>query len=220
MPEYRFGVSLLSKDRFDDAYNEEVMIDKFTGEVLVKTQTGDTISYNYNSRLKSHIIETKSIANNMSIYGDIINVEMDNDVYAPFIMEFDKNYITNTITIPYYNCKKILFNVDIDAITVNKSGISSERNNLLLDMELLIYYNDDTTSDPIVISESIDQINHKVFNLTDDDFIKVPKGKVIAGFVLTSFKVKNYLVSYSGEITENTKNIRPIFNSLFAVVQV
>ena len=43
MPEYRFGVSLLSKDRFNDAYNEEVMIDKLTGEVLVKTALGDTI---------------------------------------------------------------------------------------------------------------------------------------------------------------------------------
>ena len=96
MPEYRFGISLLSKDRFSDAYNEEVMIDKSSGEVLVKTPDGDVISYNYNSRLKSHIIEMKAIANNLSVYGDILNIEFD-DIIAPFVMEYDKNYIINEI---------------------------------------------------------------------------------------------------------------------------
>ena len=219
MPEYRFGISLLSKDRFHDAYNEEVMIDKLTGEVLVKTPTGDTISYNYNSRLKSHIIETKAIANNVSIYGDIISIEMD-DKYAPFMMEFDNNYIINETIFPYPKCKKILFNIDIDALDIDGHEITYKRNNILIEMSLSIYFDDGTRSDILPISCSIDQLNHKVFDVYDKSIIPNPEDKNIAGFILSNFTVKNIIVDYvSNEQNEHNKIIRPIFNSLFAVVQ-
>ena len=220
MPEYRFGVSLLSKNRFNDAYPEELMVDKLTGEVLVKTPTGDTISYNYNSRLKTHIVETKSIANNVSVYGDIISIEMD-DKYAPFTMDYDTNYITEELIFPYENCKKILFNVDIDAITVNPNGMSYERNNMLLELELSLFFNDNTTSDKVVLNYSMDKLNHKVLNLTNGSLFTIPNDKTISGFILSGFKIKNTLVDYITEYeTESNTNIRPIFNSLFAVIQV
>ena len=220
MPEYRFGVSLLSKNRFKDAYNEELMVDKLTGEVLVKTPTGDTISYNYNSRIKSHIVETRSIANNVSIYGDIISIEMD-DKYAPFIMDYDTDYIVSEILFSYENCKKILFNADIDAITVDPDGISYERNNIVLELELSLRFNDDTSSDKVILNYSIDELNHKVLNLTNESLFIIPNGKTISGFILSSLKIKNKVVDYTtGEEQESNKNIRPIFNSLFAVVQI
>lgn len=220
MPEYRFGVSLLSKDRYKDAYNQELMVDKLTGEVLVKTPTGDTISYNYNSRLKSHIVETKSIANNVSVYGDIISIEMD-DKYAPFTMDFDTNYITSELVFPYENCKKILFNADIDAITIDPDGISHERNNMLLELELSVIFNDNTNSDKITLNYSMDKLNHKVLNLTNNSLFTVPTNKTISGFILSGFKIKNTLVDYiTEEEIGNDTNIRPIFNSLFVVIQV
>lgn len=219
MPEYRFGISFLSKDRFTEAYKEELMVDKLTGEVLIKTPAGDTISYNYNSRIKSHIVETRNIANNMSIYGDIISIEMDN-VHAPFTMEFDKNYIVNEMIIPYYNCKKILFNVDIDAIDINLTGASYDRNNMLIELVLSLYFDDNTTSDSINISYSMDQLNHTVLNLIDNNQFKNPKNKNIAGIIISSFKINNTIISYNGEYTESDKSIRPIFNSLFAIIQV
>lgn len=219
MPEYRFGISLLSKDRFTEAYNEEVMIDKLTGEVLVKAPTGDTISYNYNSRLKSHIVETRAIANNLSVYGDIISIEFDN-INAPFTMEFDRDYIVNDLVIPYNNCKNVLFNADIDAITINTSGISYERNNMLLELTLAAVFNDNTMSADITIKESIEHLNHKKINLLDGDTVIIPDDKAISGIVLKSFKIMNSVVNHSGEIVESDDIIRPIFNSLFAVIHV
>lgn len=219
MADYRFGISLLSKDRFNEAFNEEVMIDKLTGEVLVKSPTGDVISYNYNSRLKSHITETKMIANNRAIYGDIISIEMD-DVHAPFVMEFDKNYITNPIYIPYENCKKILFNVDIDSITIVNDIISHDRNNMLIELELSLYYSDNTETNIATISFNMNEFNHKVLSLIDNSVIDINDMKTVAGIKISSFKIKNVVMDYVGEIIINDDNIRPIFNSLFAVIQV
>jgi len=47
MPEYRFGVSLLSKDRFDDAYLTE--LDKKYDEIIskAKKQNEEPITINY-----------------------------------------------------------------------------------------------------------------------------------------------------------------------------
>lgn len=219
MPDYRFGVSLLSKNRFSEAYNEELMVDKLTGEVVIKTPSGDAISYNYNSRLKSHIVETRAIANNMSIYGDIISIEMDN-IHAPCIIEFDKNYIEDGLIIPYHNCKKILFNADIDAITVNPDGVSHDRNNMLIELKLSVYFDDGTESDSIDIAYSMNQLNCKVLNLTNNSIVHNPKNKIITNIKLSSFKIINKVMNYNEEYIESDKLIRPIFNSLFMVIQV
>ena len=133
MAKNRFGISLLSKKNHSNAYNEELMVDKDTGEVLIKSPTGHTISYNYNSRSQSQIATTKSIANNLSIYGDIISIELDN-MLAPSSMEYDTDYIINPLYIAYSNCKKILFNFDIDAISLVNNGISHDRNNMLIEL--------------------------------------------------------------------------------------
>lgn len=214
MPEYRFGISLLSKEKLEDAYLEELMVDKSTGEVLVKTPSGDTISYNYNSRVKSHLTETKTIANNVSVYGDIISIEMDN-VNAPFTMTFGKNYLQNELPIIYPRCKKILFNADIDCITVNTQGISRDRNNISLELVMSVMFSDDSRSEPIVINGSINQFNQRVFNLAD-----YADNENVSGIVITSFMAVDNLVDYSGNVINDSIIKRPIFNSLFAVIQV
>ena len=219
MADYRFGISLLSKDRFNEAFNEEVMIDKLTGEVLVKSPTGDIISYNYNSRLKSHVSSTKMIANNMSVYGDIISIEMDG-VHAPFVMEFDRNYIADPIIIPYANCKKILFNADIDSIKVINDAISHDKINMLVELEFSLYYFDSTETNIATVSLDMNEFNHRVLSLTDSSIVNIVGVKPIAGIKISSFKIKNVVMDYAGEIVINSDTIRPIFNSLFAVIQV
>lgn len=221
MASNRFGISLLSKKNRATAYKEELMVDKDTGEVLIKTPSGDTISYNYNSRLKSQISTIKSIANNVSVYGDIISIELDN-LDAPSVMEYDLNYITTALDIPYAECKKILFNIDIDAITVHNTtgSISHDRNNMLVEMELSLYYSDGTASDPVIISNSIYELNSKVFTLNDNSLILLNSKKKVAGIRLSSFKIHNIIMNYSGEVVPNTSTIRSIFNSLFAIIQV
>ena len=219
MSDNRFGISLLSKEKFNTAYDEEVMIDKNTGEILVKSSSGEVISYNYNSRLNSHISETKLIANNLGVYGDIVSIEFD-DTYAPFTMEFDKNYVPTPITIMYIKCKKLLFNLDLDPITMENNIISHNRNNIIIELSFSLYYTDATTSEPLTISCPINELNSNLFILNDNSSIVVESGKRIAGIQLNSFIVKNIIADNSGNIVPHSSIIRPIFNSLFAVIEV
>lgn len=218
---YRFGISLLSKDRYKNAYNEEVMIDKQTGQILIKTPElnhGDIISYDYNSRITSHITTIKSIANNVSVYGDIVSINFNDDV-TPFIMEYSKNHITTPIDIMYNNCKKAIFHADIDAITVNSNGISYARNNMLVEMELSLIYTDNMISDPTVISCPLNEFNNKVLFLNNNSLFVVPPYKNIIGIRVSSFKIFDSVMDYGGNSIETSNTIRPIFNSLFAVIE-
>lgn len=49
----RWGWSALSKNRYQDAYNEEVMIDKKTGEIVIKRADGVIVSYDHMARTQS-----------------------------------------------------------------------------------------------------------------------------------------------------------------------
>ena len=211
MPDYRFGISLLSKERSSEAYNEEIMIDKFTGEVLIKSKDGDVISYNYNSRLKSQLSAIKITANNMSVYGDIV---------APFTMEYDKNYILSPIILPYPNCKKILFNADIDPISISNVGVSHDMNNMVVELSLSLYYSDNSTTTPVTISCHLNEFNSKVLTLNDNSIFKLIPLKQVSGIRINSFIIKNIVMDYNGQVITHVHNIRPIFNSLFAVIQV
>jgi len=215
----RFGVSAWSKKNYKTAYNEEIMVDKLTGEFLIKTPTGDTISYNYNSRLSSQLTATKMNANNMSIYGDIISIEFD-DILAPFIMNFNSNYISSPINVIYPNCKRFMFSIDIDPIVINSAGISHNKNNLNIEISLSILYSDDTTSATKMFMYDINTFNSKVFNLSDTIF-EIDSSKEIKGIQLLSFKIHDTVITHDGiAIASEYVQIRPIFNSLFAVIEV
>ena len=67
----RFGFSALSKSNFLDAYNEEILVDKETGEFLVKSPDGQLLSYDYNNRIDHIHNDVKSVMNNLNVYGDL-----------------------------------------------------------------------------------------------------------------------------------------------------
>lgn len=46
----RFAVSALSKDRYLESVNEEIMVDKLTGEILIKDKNGYIVSADTTNR--------------------------------------------------------------------------------------------------------------------------------------------------------------------------
>jgi len=217
---HRWGVSLLSKENFADAFNEEVMIDKNTGEVLVKTPSGDTISYNYNSRLSSHVNATRIDANNYDIYGDIINISLDSTTgVSPFVMESGVNYIKTPIELAY-NCKRLMIHSDIDGITENVNGFSSQKNNMILKIGIALKYSDGTLSDTATISNSVDIMNNKIYHLQDNSIITLNTTKRVEALVLQSITLdaKKEEFGNPGTTTDIT-GIRPICNSIFMVLE-
>lgn len=208
----RFGISLLSKKNRNIAFLEEVMIDKETGEVLVKTPEGDIISYNFNSRIKSHIIEARADADNMNVYGNIYNIEFNN-VSLPSTLLYNTEYVTTPIELAT-KCRKLLIHLDIDPITINTDDISYIRNNLLVDIKLELVFNDNTVSPEIVISKSINTLNTFVF-----DIYNIANYREVKNIRVTSFQFKDQRISYDDRNIDNSNDkIRTICNSIFFII--
>lgn len=73
----RFEVSLLSRQRATDSVVEEVMIDKDTGQVLVKTKSGKIASYDYKVATANAIMTFAQFLRNKGVYTNIYSVEID-----------------------------------------------------------------------------------------------------------------------------------------------
>lgn len=217
MSKNRFGISLYSKKNYSSAYNEEVMIDKNTGEILIKTQNGDIRSYDYSSKLTSNINNLKKIANNKSIYGNIVNIEFDS--IAPFKMEFNKNYISTPIDIDI-KCKRILFNLDIDALSMSgENTFTIDKNNVNVSIDIGLIYLDNTISDTYTIDIDMNNLNNEVYTLNDNSIIKLPYNKIVKRLQIQSFKVNDIYVDHKGDQSTLAKNIDLLFNSLLLVIE-
>lgn len=213
MDENRFGISLLSKENLDIAYLEEVMIDKQTGEVLVKTPEGDTISYNFNTRLKSHIMDARNDANNLGVYGNIYAIEFDG-VNLPCTMQYNNDYITDPIIVNG-DCKKLMIHTDIDPIGINSTGISYNRHNILIECVIAVMYDDNTISDTIRIAMSNYSLNSHVI-----DIYNINSSKNVIGIQLQSFIIRNAPMDFDDSLIVNDTTIRPICNSIFFVMGI
>ena len=74
--EHRFGISGLSKENVNEAFLEEILVDKMSGEMLIKTPNGDIVSFDYNNRLKTNLVNIKHTGDDLNIYGNIKVVKM------------------------------------------------------------------------------------------------------------------------------------------------
>jgi hypothetical protein len=67
----RFAVSGLSRERKDEAVNEEILIGKHTGEFFIKTKDGVVISTDILNRLKASTDNAIRLAELSGITGDL-----------------------------------------------------------------------------------------------------------------------------------------------------
>lgn len=118
----RIGISALSKQNRSIAYNQELLVDKLTGELLIKTDNGDVVSYNYNARLAHHIDMVMMRAQNAGICGKIYSVIPDNvdgEQYEfPAIVAFNDWDSINNVVIDDTTFKKVLVSVDAECILI------------------------------------------------------------------------------------------------------
>lgn len=135
----RWGWSALSKGRSDVAYKEEALVDKQTGEFMIKTKDiGDIISYNYLNRLNDHKQNVIKTAQDMRIFGNMYSIEFNKEF--PKICENgkilsiqqgtdvlsglntnDPNFVdTDFIKIPY-KFNKFLLSIDLSSLVVKEN---------------------------------------------------------------------------------------------------
>lgn len=115
----RFGISALSKRNKDIAVNGEMMLDKETGEVLVKSQTdGFVISFDALARTKSMLEDADHMNQMMNMKGKVYLLDLDH-LHLPLTVEYDQNLLDNTILLKEGNLERMLFHIDLDEIVPN-----------------------------------------------------------------------------------------------------
>lgn len=110
---YRYGVSMLSRDKHTEALHEEVMIDKTTGQVLIKLQDSDkVVSYDSQTREQNTINHIKNICDGRLIQDDISMVVLENKT-LPIAIDSTNIIEHEAIDIDLYNTFKMYLDVSI-----------------------------------------------------------------------------------------------------------
>ena len=181
----RYGISALSKSRFTDAYNEEIMIDKMTGEILVKTPHGDVVSYNYNSRISSALQAIRVAADKVGVYGDIYSIKFDGQ--CPMVIESGQNYAAESVSIPFTK-NVFMFYIDMDSIAINETGFSSVEFDPEVTIEFRVKYVDDTTSEVYLNKKVVSEWNVTKLNLKEG-IVELDSAKPISHITIENFSV-------------------------------
>lgn len=214
--EKRFGFSLLSKSNNKIAYPEEVMVDKLTGDFAIKTPLGDTISYNYNTKLNEHMKSARQDANSLSIYGNIYNIPFSNRV-MPLSMTKDSANLYESVYIRG-NIKRFVLHADIDSVKINVDEFSMDRYYGIATFGIKIHYDDNSISEVLLKNVNTIDMNDTIFDLsTTDDYTNLNTSKGILGIEITQFDITGNTDAKKNPM--NAIEVRHILNSLFIIVE-
>lgn len=110
---YRYGISALSRESHVIAKNEELLVDKKTGQILLKRQDGRIMSYDSQTRFISSVETFKNKCREFGIRGMIYAFMLDN---KPLPSAFDngEDILIGDETLLLANCKKFLLQLDVD----------------------------------------------------------------------------------------------------------
>lgn len=219
--EHRFAISALSKNNKEYAYEEEILVDKNTSEILIKTPNGDIVSFGYSNRLKSNLDALKNTANYLKIFGNIYSVEFGDTVILPSTVSTGVNYLAESCTLnlssPESNFKQFILNCDITSYRYeeNKLTINELYPEFSLDMDLT--FNDNTNS-TVNITETSLRLNEKVLKLSD--YLSTTDiQKEIKTISFSNFRLTGKIIDRNGtEILDKT-NLRTILYSLFILLE-
>ena len=217
--EHRFGISGLSKENINEAFLEEILVDKMTGEMLIKTPNGDIVSFDYNNRLRNNLSTIKKVGNDLNIYGNIYNIEFESLILPCMVSEM-VNYLDPScelsLTGNLQKFKRLLLNVDISSFIYNENSITKDEVYPEFTIGLSLIFNDNTSKN-IEITDTVNIINNTIINLSDyltaDELLKDIKNVSFNNFILTG----NYRNIYGTSI--QTTNIRTILYSLYALIE-
>lgn len=146
----RFAVSALSRIHKNNAIPGEIMIQKETGQVLIKTNSGDVISYSSLARFKNHIDTLTIMAFNLNISGDMLSIELD-DIELPEVIQMNFNLLSEPLLIGT-SLKKILVSIDLDCVEMSS-------NDGLIEHEPFIKIDLMFKKDEDIITSSINLLN-------------------------------------------------------------
>lgn len=170
----RFGISALSKHNANTAIEEEIMVDKTTGEFLIKSREGYVISFDAMARRKSMLENVDQINSMMNMGGDVYMIDLDH-LHLPAPIEYGQQILQNSVVLKEKNLNRLLFNIDVDEVIPNTVAEVSVNEPIV---ELLIHAtkpgdNGEIYCVTFTIEKPISEINNRIIRI-EDIVLEVP----------------------------------------------
>jgi hypothetical protein len=173
----RFAVSGLSRERKDEAVNEEILIGKHTGEFFIKTKDGVVISTDILNRLKASTDNAIRLAELSGITGDLYKVDFD-QLVLPNHVDYSVNIIEGEpIELPI-KTKKILLNLDLDEYDILEDTAKPVNTEAMVRVIVEIALGNGETN-TIEIQQSIQNINYYPIELSYENVISIVISEIV-----------------------------------------
>ena len=173
----RFAVSGLSRERKDEAVNEEILIGKHTGEFFIKTKDGVVISTDILNRLKASTDNAIRLAELSGITGDLYKVDFD-QLVLPNHIDYSVNIIEGEpIELPI-ETKKILLNLDLDEYDILEDTAKPVNTEAMVRVIVEIALGNGETN-TIEIQQSIQNINYYPIELSYENVISIVISEIV-----------------------------------------
>lgn len=173
----RFAVSGLSRERKDEAVNEEILIGKHTGEFFIKTKDGVVISTDILNRLKASTDNAIRLAELSGITGDLYKVDFD-QLVLPNHIDYSVNIIEGEpIELPI-ETKKILLNLDLDEYDILEDTAKPVNTEAMVRVVVEIALGNGETN-TIEIQQSIQNINYYPIELSYENVISIVISEIV-----------------------------------------
>lgn len=173
----RFAVSGLSRERKDEAVNEEILIGKHTGEFFIKTKDGVVISTDILNRLKASTDNAIRLAELIGITGDLYKVDFD-QLVLPNHVDYSVNIIEGEpIELPI-EAKKFLLNLDLDEYDILEDTAKPVNTEAMVRVVVEIALGNGETN-TIEIQQSIQNINYYPIELSYENVISIVISEIV-----------------------------------------
>jgi hypothetical protein len=160
----RFGVTVLSRKNKGTAVPEELMVHKEIGQVLIKTITGDIVSFDSLTRQKMHIEDVTSRATNLGITGDLFSVDIPTTELPEVILD-NVNVLDSSLLLQSVNPKSILISVDLDYLNlVDTETVAEFEPDIILNFNFKKTVNSVLTENPGTITDKLSVINNMIID--------------------------------------------------------
>lgn len=156
----RFAVSALSKDRYLESVNEEILVDKLTGEILIKDKNGYIVSADTTNRTSLSMKKAISDAEQSGICGQFFQITFD-DMQLPKMISYNKNILSEPLELSS-TINKFLFNFDVSEHFCDTNSID-----LLNDTECEVRVEAKRGTQQFIVTKKVNDMNKFIINSMD-----------------------------------------------------
>lgn len=154
----RFAISALSRERKNEALNEEILAGKYTGEFYIKSKDGVVISTDILNRHKAAAENAIRMAELIGMTGDMFKIDLEL-INLPSHIDYGTNVLEGEPIILPDNSNDLLLNLDLDEYDISGDEFKPINTQGTVRIVLTTPYTVKT------IEKDLDSINYSVISL-------------------------------------------------------